>query len=129
MNLVIVVLGPVCRRPGFDNTSLPTPSVSYLANSVTTPSTLKNDRKRTFRTNKGKKRLVLKGDWIVVQSKLLENQSKPYTNQKGKSFPEKNMQWPCSCRIKRFEAFIEDERFGIFKNFGILLTDGNNGNI
>ncbi|CAB3237613.1 unnamed protein product [Arctia plantaginis] len=60
--------------------NLPTPSVSSIANSAT-PTFTKGIKKRTYKNDKGKKRLVHKEDWIVTKSKLLKNQGKTYTNQ------------------------------------------------
>ncbi|CAB3225817.1 unnamed protein product [Arctia plantaginis] len=107
--------------------NLPTPSVSSIANSAT-PTFTKGIKKRTYKNDKGKKRLVHKEDWIVTKSKLLKNQGKSYTNQKGKTFLEKVMKSPCCCRLKCFEAFTEEERSNLFKKFGHLEIETNSGN-
>ncbi|CAB3232013.1 unnamed protein product [Arctia plantaginis] len=99
--------------------NLPTPSVSSIANSAT-PTFTKGIKKRTYKNDKGKKRLVHKEDWIVTKSKLLKNQRKSYSNQKGKTFPEKVMKSPCCCRLKCFEAFTEEERSNLFKKIWAL---------
>ena len=100
--------------------NLPTPSVTSFS-SVYTPTSTKNKQTRqsTFKSDKGKKRLVHKENWVVNKRKTSKNLGKSFINHKGKQIQEKQLKESCNekYRIKCFSKFSERQRKTIFKRF------------
>lgn len=101
--------------------NLPTPSAASITGTSTnvTPTTQKVSRKKTYKTDEGKKRLVHKENWCVVQRKKCKNEGKTYTNKKGKQIAEKVIGQPCGekCRYKCTENYDLKQREAIFSKF------------
>lgn len=102
------------------DTDVPTPSTASIL-SPFTPST-PSQRKKTFKTDKGKKRLVHRENWVVVRRKTLKNTGQRFVNKSGKVLEAKNIKDACSskCRLKCRELISEEERRNIFEKFWAL---------
>lgn len=100
----------------YDN--LPTPSIMTDVSTVITP-THTASRKKTYKTDIGKKRLKHKNNWTVVQRKKLKNEGKAYENYKGKQITEKSLGETCgiTCRYKCTENIDANHREKIFTKF------------
>lgn len=72
-----------------DYENLGTPSEFGTVSNVPTPSTSSSFRTKTYKTDKGKKRLVHKDRWLTVDRKLKKNLGKEFINNKGKVIQQK----------------------------------------
>uniref|UniRef100_A0A2H1VXX2 SFRICE_029026 n=1 Tax=Spodoptera frugiperda TaxID=7108 RepID=A0A2H1VXX2_SPOFR len=79
-----------CIIPQVDYGNIGTPSgYSEVSTDVPTPSSTASSRRKTLKTDRGKKRLVHKNNWITVQRKLKKNTGEQFLNKKG----EKKRHW------------------------------------
>ncbi|CAH2096786.1 unnamed protein product [Euphydryas editha] len=99
-----------------------TPSEFSCNSNVPTPSSTITSRKKTFKSDKGRKRLVHKEKWVVVQRKLKKNTGEEFVNQSGKLVESKQMKDPCTdkCRLKCTQKISYEDRKRIFKYFWLL---------
>lgn len=106
-------------RPDEVYCNLPTPSTLTATSTNVTPTTNKPGRKKTYKTDIGKKRLLHKERWGVIQRKQNKNEGKAYRTKKGKQVAEKALGQPCEskCRYKCTENFDLNQRESIFKTF------------
>lgn len=105
----------------YENMGTPRSEISS-ASRVNTPSSTTSSRKKTFKTDKGKKRLAHKERWLVVQRKLKKNSGEEFVNKKGKVVESKELKNPCTdkCRLKCTQHISYDDRKRVFKYFWLL---------
>ncbi|KAL4718003.1 hypothetical protein ACJJTC_003953 [Scirpophaga incertulas] len=96
-----------------------TPSEYDFLSNIPTPSSTTSLRKKTYKTDKGKKRLVHKDRWVTVQRKQKKNTGQEFVNKKGKVIEKKQLKDPCSekCRLKCREKITHEDRLRIFNYF------------
>ncbi|XP_047035469.1 uncharacterized protein LOC124641446 [Helicoverpa zea] len=118
-NFCAICLEAYAIRPDEVYLNLPTPSTITGTSTNVTPTTQKVAKKKTYKTDIGKKRLVHKELWCVVQRKKLKNEGKSYINKKGKQIEEKVLGQPCGkkCRYKCTENYDVKQREAIFSKF------------
>ncbi|XP_022824803.1 uncharacterized protein LOC111355254 [Spodoptera litura] len=113
---------PVPSEQLGENYVEPTPSVdSYITVSeCNSPcSSIGNKRKRTFKTNPGKKRSSCPEKWIDNKRKHLLNSGQQYVSRNGNIKNKKELRPVCSssCKMKCSEKFDTDIRKNIFNKF------------
>lgn len=99
-----------------------TPSETSSVSQVPTPSSTTSSRVKTFKTDKGKKRLKHKERWLVVKRKLKKNSGEEFVNKKGKVVESKKLKAPCTdkCRMKCTQKISHEDRERVFKYFWAL---------
>ncbi|KAL4711632.1 hypothetical protein ACJJTC_011340 [Scirpophaga incertulas] len=100
-------------------TPMPSPNSKYTRKIVKTSFVPLVLRKKTYKTDKGKKRLVHKDRWVTVQRKQKKNTGQEFVNKKGKVIEKKQLKDPCSekCRLKCREKITHEDRLRIFNYF------------
>lgn len=102
--------------------NLDSPSDISSVSHVHLPLSAASSKKKTFKIDKGKKRLAHKERWLVVQRKLKKNSGEEFVNKKGKVVESKQLKDPCTdkCRLKCTQKMSYEDRKRVFKYFWLL---------